>query len=102
LPTVFHARLSTFVEASPIEGFNANLTGSSDYAAMEGASVVIVTAGVPRKPGISRDDLLGINLEVMESVGAGIKQHAPDALVICITNPFDAWCGRCRKHVVCR
>ena len=73
------------VEASPIEGFNANLVGSSDYAAIEGASVVIVTAGVPRKPGMSRDDLLGINLKVMESVGAGIKQYAPDALVICIS-----------------
>src|SRR3954454_22183776 len=78
------------VEASPIEGFNANLTGSSDYAAIEGASVVIVTAGVPRKPGMSRDDLLGINLKVMESVGAGIKQHAPNDFVICITNPLDA------------
>jgi malate dehydrogenase len=78
------------VEASPIEGFNANLTGSSNYAAIEGASVIIVTAGVPRKPGMSRDDLLGINLKVMESVGAGIKRYAPDALVICITNPLDA------------
>src|ERR1700744_1154470 len=78
------------VEASPVEGFNANLTGSSDYSAIEGASVVIVTAGVPRKPGMSRDDLLGINLKVMEAVGAGIKQYAPDAFVICITNPLDA------------
>src|ERR1700744_113574 len=78
------------VEASPVEGFNANLTGSSDYSAIEGASVVIVTAGVPRKPGMSRDDLLGINLKVMEAVGAGIKQHAPKAFVICITNPLDA------------
>src|SRR3954470_20237578 len=78
------------VEASPIEGFNANLVGSSDYSAIEGARVVIVTAGVPRKPGMSRDDLLSINLKVMESVGAGIKQYAPDALVICITNPLDA------------
>jgi malate dehydrogenase len=78
------------VEASPVEGFNAHISGSSDYSAIEGASVVIVTAGVPRKPGMSRDDLLGINLKVMESVGAGIKQYAPDALVICITNPLDA------------
>ncbi len=78
------------VEASPIEGFNADLVGSSDYSAIEGASVVIVTAGVPRKPGMSRDDLLGINLKVMESVGAGIKQYAPKAFVICITNPLDA------------
>ena len=78
------------VEASPIEGFNADLIGSSDYSAIEGARVVIVTAGVPRKPGMSRDDLLAINLKVMESVGAGIKQYAPEAFVICITNPLDA------------
>jgi malate dehydrogenase len=78
------------VESSPVEGFDAKLTGASDYAAIAGADVVIVTAGVPRKPGMSRDDLLGINLKVMESVGAGIKQHAPEAFVICITNPLDA------------
>ncbi|MDB5570774.1 MAG: mdh [Hyphomicrobiales bacterium] len=77
-------------EASPVEGFDSKLSGASDYAAIAGADVVIVTAGVPRKPGMSRDDLLGINLKVMESVGAGIKQHAPDAFVICITNPLDA------------
>jgi malate dehydrogenase len=77
-------------EAAPVEGFDAKLTGSSDYAAIAGADVVIVTAGVPRKPGMSRDDLLGINLKVMEAVGAGIKQHAPNAFVICITNPLDA------------
>lgn len=77
-------------ESSPVEGFDAHLSGASDYSAIAGADVVIVTAGVPRKPGMSRDDLLGINLKVMESVGAGIKQHAPDAFVICITNPLDA------------
>ena len=77
-------------EASPVEGFDARLSGASDYSAIAGADVIIVTAGVPRKPGMSRDDLLGINLKVMESVGAGIKQHAPDAFVICITNPLDA------------
>jgi malate dehydrogenase len=77
-------------ESAPVEGFNAHLSGASDYAAIAGADVVIVTAGVPRKPGMSRDDLLGINLKVMEAVGAGIKQHAPDAFVICITNPLDA------------
>jgi malate dehydrogenase len=77
-------------ESSPVEGFDAHLTGASDYSAIAGADVVIVTAGVPRKPGMSRDDLLGINLKVMEAVGAGIKQHAPDAFVICITNPLDA------------
>ena len=66
------------------------MSGASDYAAIAGADVVIVTAGVPRKPGMSRDDLLGINLKVMDAVGAGIKAHAPDAFVICITNPLDA------------
>jgi len=77
-------------EASPVEGFDSRLSGASDYSAIAGADVVIVTAGVPRKPGMSRDDLLDINLKVMESVGAGIKQHAPNAFVICITNPLDA------------
>jgi malate dehydrogenase len=77
-------------ESAPVEGFNAKLVGASDYAAIAGADVVIVTAGVPRKPGMSRDDLLGINLKVMDAVGAGIKAHAPGAFVICITNPLDA------------
>ena len=77
-------------EAAPVEGFDAKFSGASDYSAIAGADVIIVTAGVPRKPGMSRDDLLGINLKVMEAVGAGIKQHAPDAFVICITNPLDA------------
>ncbi len=77
-------------EASPIAGFNAKLAGTSAYAAIKGADVVIVTAGSPRKPGMSRDDLLEINLKVMEQVGAGIKKYAPKAFVICITNPLDA------------
>jgi malate dehydrogenase len=77
-------------EASPVFGKDANLKGADDYAAIAGADVCIVTAGVPRKPGMSRDDLLGINLKVMKAVGEGIKQHAPDAFVICITNPLDA------------
>jgi malate dehydrogenase len=77
-------------ESAPVDGFNAKLTGANSYADIAGSDVVIVTAGVPRKPGMSRDDLLGINLKVMESVGAGIKAHAPDAFVICITNPLDA------------
>lgn len=77
-------------EAAPVEGFDAKLAGASDYSAIAGADVVIVTAGVPRKPGMSRDDLIGINLKVMQSVGKGIKAHAPDAFVICITNPLDA------------
>ena len=77
-------------EAAPAEGFNAKIAGASAYADIAGADVVIVTAGVPRKPGMSRDDLLGINLKVMESVGAGLRDHAPHAFVICITNPLDA------------
>ncbi len=77
-------------QSGPVESFDARLTGASDYAAIEGADVCIVTAGVPRKPGMSRDDLLGINLKVMEQVGAGIKKYAPEAFVICITNPLDA------------
>ncbi len=77
-------------EAGPAEGFNAKVTGAGTYDEIAGADVVIVTAGVPRKPGMSRDDLLGINLKVMESVGAGLREHAPNAFVICITNPLDA------------
>ena len=77
-------------ESAPVEGFDAKLVGINDYAGLAGADVVIVTAGVPRKPGMSRDDLLGINLKVMDAVGQGLKQHAPDAFVICITNPLDA------------
>ena len=77
-------------QASAVEGFNANMKGANDYADIAGADVVIVTAGVARKPGMSRDDLLGINLKVMKSVGEGIGQHAPNAFVICITNPLDA------------
>jgi malate dehydrogenase len=77
-------------ESGPVDGFNAKLIGTSSYADIAGADVIIVTAGVPRKPGMSRDDLLGINLKVMDAVGAGIKTHAPGAFVICITNPLDA------------
>ncbi len=77
-------------ESSPVDGFDAALSGANSYEAIAGADVVIVTAGVPRKPGMSRDDLLGINLKVMEQVGKGIATHAPDAFVICITNPLDA------------
>src|SRR5689334_18280501 len=77
-------------ESGPVDGFDARYAGTQDYAAIAGADVVIVTAGVPRKPGMSRDDLLGINLKVMEQVGAGIKKYAPNAFVICITNPLDA------------
>ncbi len=77
-------------ESGPVEGFNAKLAGASSYEAIAGADVIVVTAGVPRKPGMSRDDLLGINLKVMDAVGAGIKANAPDAFVVCITNPLDA------------
>ena len=77
-------------ESGPSEGFDAAMSGTNDYAGIAGADVCIVTAGVPRKPGMSRDDLLGINLKVMKSVGEGIRAHAPDAFVICITNPLDA------------
>ncbi len=77
-------------QCGPVEGFDAKLTGSSNYADIAGADVIIVTAGVPRKPGMSRDDLLGINLKVMKAVGEGIKNNAPNAFVICITNPLDA------------
>ncbi len=77
-------------ESGPVEGFNAKLKGASSYAEIAGADVIIVTAGVPRKPGMSRDDLIGINLKVMDAVGAGIKANAPNAFVICITNPLDA------------
>src|ERR1700742_740051 len=77
-------------ESSPVDGYDANFTGVNAYEAIEGAAVCIVTAGVPRKPGMSRDDLLGINLKVMDQVGAGIKKYAPNAFVICITNPLDA------------
>src|SRR3979409_39939 len=77
-------------QSSPVDGFDARIVGANSYEAMEGATVCVVTAGVPRKPGMSRDDLLGINLKVMEQVGSGIKKYAPGAFVICITNPLDA------------
>ncbi len=77
-------------QCGPVEGFDAKITGSNDYKDIAGADVIIVTAGVARKPGMSRDDLLGINLKVMKAVGEGIAANAPDAFVICITNPLDA------------
>jgi malate dehydrogenase len=93
-------------QSTPIEGNDTRYLGANSYEAMNGADVVIVTAGVPRKPGMSRDDLLGINLKVMEQVGAGIKKYCPNAFVICITNPLDAmvwalqrYCGL-PKHMV--
>ena len=80
-------------QASPVEGFDAGLMGANDYAVLSGSDVVIVTAGVARKPGMSRDDLVGINTNIIAQVAAGIKQHCPDAFVICITNPLDAMVG---------
>ncbi len=77
-------------QSSPVDDFDVNLTGVNSYEGIAGADVCIVTAGVARKPGMSRDDLIGINLKVMEQVGAGIKKYAPNAFVICITNPLDA------------
>src|SRR5271169_4067575 len=95
------------IQSSPVEGFDARFAGTNSYEGIEGAAVCIVTAGIPRKPGMSRDDLLGINLKVMEQVGAGIKKYAPNAFVICITNPLDAmvWalqkcCGLPKNMVV--
>ena len=94
-------------ESSPVNDFDAKFVGTNSYDAIEGAHVCIVTAGVPRKPGMSRDDLLDINLKVMGQVGSGIKKYAPDAFVICITNPLDAmvWalqksCGLPQQRVV--
>ncbi len=94
-------------QSTPIGGSDTRYLGTNSYEAMDGADVCIVTAGVPRKPGMSRDDLLGINLKVMEQVGAGIKKYAPNAFVICITNPLDAmvWalqkaCGLPKQMVV--
>jgi len=94
-------------QSSPVEGYNAVMKGANDYADIAGSDVVIVTAGVPRKPGMSRDDLLGINLKVMKAVGEGIGKYAPDAFVICITNPLDAMVWALQKfsglptHKVC-
>ena len=78
------------MQSAPVSHFDANLKGTKSYAAIKGADVVIVTAGVPRKPGMIRDDLIEINLKVMQQVGEGIKKYAPKAFVICITNPLDA------------
>jgi len=94
-------------QSSPVDGYDIRFQGVNGYEAIEGAAVCIVTAGVPRKPGMSRDDLLSINLKVMEQVGSGIKKYAPNAFVICITNPLDAmvWalqrtCGLPKPRVV--
>ena len=80
-------------ESSPIEGFDSSLRGSRSYSVIRGSDVIIVTAGVARKPGMSRDDLIGINTNVMRAVGEGIKRYSPGAFVICITNPLDVMVG---------
>ncbi len=85
-------------QSSTVEGFNSDLSGANKYEGIEGADVVIVTAGIPRKPGMSRDDLLGINLKVMSQVGAGIAKYAPDAFVICVTNPLDVMVWALQKY----
>jgi malate dehydrogenase len=77
-------------ESSPTEGFDVRYSGAQSYEAIKSADVIVVTAGIPRKPGMSRDDLLEINLKVMEQVGAGIRKYASDSFVICVTNPLDA------------
>src|SRR5688572_30948585 len=102
-----HGKALDIAQSAPVEGFDAKYSGAQSYEAIEGADVVIVTAGVPRKPGMSRDDLLSINLKVMEQAGAGIKKYAPNAFVIVITNPLDAmvWalqkaCGLPKNKVI--
>ena len=85
-------------ESSPISAFDTNIIGTSSYEDIKDSDVCIVTAGVPRKPGMSRDDLLSINLRVMKSVGDGIKKYAPNSFVICITNPLDAMVWALQKY----
>ena len=85
-------------ESSPISTFDTNIIGTSSYEDIKDSDVCIVTAGVPRKPGMSRDDLLSINLRVMKSVGEGIKKYAPNSFVICITNPLDAMVWALQKY----
>tara|TARA_B100000886_G_scaffold90638_2_gene59800 strand:+ start:4988 stop:5950 length:963 start_codon:yes stop_codon:yes gene_type:complete len=76
-------------QSSSVDGFNVKLSGTDNYEDIKDSDVIIITAGVPRKPGMSRDDLLGINLKIIKQVAEGIKTHAPNAFVICITNPLD-------------
>ena len=76
-------------QSSPVEGFDISITGTNNYKDTQNSDVIIITAGVPRKPGMTRDDLLGINLKIIKEVAEGIKKHLPDAFVICITNPLD-------------
>jgi malate dehydrogenase len=84
-------------EASPVDNFDVSVSGANDYAGIEGSDVVIVTAGLPRKPGMSRDDLISTNAKIMQSVSEGIKQYAPKAFVIVISNPLDAMVTLCQR-----
>lgn len=97
VPGVPQGKALDLAECAPVEGFDASVVGTNDYKDIQGADVVIVTAGVARKPGMSRDDLLGINAKVMKSVGEGIKTYCPEAFVICITNPLDVMVGLLQK-----
>ena len=89
-PGVAAGKALDIMQSGPVDGFDSNMSGTKDYAAIAGADVVIVTAGFPRMPGMSRDDLIGKNAGVIAEVAEGIKIHCPDAFVICITNPLDA------------
>ena len=85
-------------QSSPVDGFHVRFSGTDDYKDIKDSDVVIITAGVPRKPGMSRDDLLGINLKIIKQVAEGIKQHAPNAFVVCITNPLDVMVMAFQKY----
>ena len=85
-------------QSSSVDGFNVNFSGTDDYEDIKNSDVIIITAGVPRKPGMSRDDLLGINLKIIKQVAEGIKIHSPDAFVICITNPLDVMVMAFQKY----
>ncbi len=85
-------------QSAPVESASVSLKGANDYSDIAGADVVIVTAGVPRKPGMSRDDLIGINTKVMKAVGEGIKSHCPESFVICVTNPLDVMVWVLREY----
>jgi malate dehydrogenase len=98
IPGVPQGKALDLSECAPVEGFDASIIGTNSYDDIKDSDVVIVTAGVARKPGMSRDDLLGINAKVMKSVGEGIKTHCPNAFVICITNPLDVMVGLLQKY----
>ena len=85
-------------QSSSVDGFNVKFSGTNDYKDIKNSDVIIITAGVPRKPGMSRDDLLGINLKIMKQVAEGIKSNCPDAFVICITNPLDVMVMALQKY----